>query len=172
LPRCGERFAPSKLLYPIAQKDYETDPAIRSNWRALKGALEEAIMWTIFGYSAPQSDRGAVDLLHEAWGGWEKRHLEQVEMIDIKPEDELRETWSRFVHTHHYQVHADFYDSSIANHPRRTGEAYWSQYMDAQFIESNPLPRTADFADLWSWFEPLIAAEARSESETDRSGAT
>jgi hypothetical protein len=163
--RCGGSFASSKLLYPIAQKDYETDPAIRSEWQALKEALKAAFMLTIFGYSAPQSDRGAVDLLHEAWGGWEKRHLEQVEMIDIKPEEELRETWSRFVHTHHYQVHADFYDSWIANHPRRTGEAYWSQYMDVRFIEPHRVPRTGSFPDLWSWFDPLVAAETASGTE-------
>jgi hypothetical protein len=81
-------------------------------------------------------------------------------MIDTKPEEELRETWSRFVHTHHYQFHADFYDSWIANHPRLTGEAYWSQYMDARFIEPHRVPRTASFPDPWSWVDPLIVAEA------------
>ncbi len=80
-------------------------------------------------------------------------------MIDIKPEDELFETWRPFVHTHHYQVHNDFYESWIPNHPRRTGEAYWSQYFDVKFIESNPVPRTGNLADLWAWFQPLVAAE-------------
>lgn len=163
--RCGQPFAPRKLLYPIAGKDYDTDPAIQSSWRAVRWAFENAFMVTFFGYGAPRSDRGAVELLHEAWGGWQQRNMEQVEIIDIKEEDELLETWRPFVHTHHYEVHTDFYDSWIANHPRRTGEAYKSQYLDARFIESNPVRRTSELTDLWSWFEPLVAAEARAKAE-------
>jgi hypothetical protein len=159
--RCGQPFVPGKLLYPIAEKNYDTDPAIQSSWLAVKWAFENAFMVTFFGYGAPQSDRGAVDLLHEAWGGWQKRDMEQIEMIDIRQEDELLRTWRPFVHTHHYEVHTDFYESWIANHPRRTGEAYWSQYLDARFIENNPVPRTGSFGELWAWFEPLVAAEAR-----------
>ena len=64
-----------------------------------------------------------------------------------------------FIHTHHYEIHTDFYNSWIANHPRRSGEAYWNQYMEACFIENNPIPRTNDFDELWSWYRPLIDAE-------------
>lgn len=162
--RCGQPFVPGKLLYPIAEKDYDTDPAIQSSWRAVKCAFEHAFMVTFFGYGAPQSDRGAVDLLHEAWGGWQQRNMEQVEIIDIKEHDELLETWRPFVHTHHYDVHTDFYESWIANHPRRTGEAYKSQYLDVRFIENNPVLRTRNLAELWSWFEALVAAEARAKT--------
>jgi hypothetical protein len=158
--RCGQPFSPVRLLYPIAEKDYETDPAIQSSWRAVKWAFENAFMVTFFGYGAPQSDRGAVDLLREAWGGWQQRNMEQIEIIDIKGENELLETWRPFVHTHHYEVHTDFYDSWIASHPRRTGEAYTSQYLDVRFIESNPVLRTSNLSELWAWFEPLVAAEA------------
>jgi hypothetical protein len=165
--RCGQPFAVGKLLYPIAEKDYENDPAIQSSWRSVKWAFENAFMVTFFGYGAPQSDRGAVDLLHQAWGGWEQRDMEQVEIIDIRQEDELLETWRPFVHTHHYEVHMDFYDSWIANHPRRTGEAYKSQYLDARFIENNPVLRTGSLAELWAWFGTLVAAEA--QAKTDRS---
>lgn len=159
--QCGQPFVPGKLLYPIAVKDYETDPAIQSSWQSVRWAFENAFMVTVFGYGAPQSDRGAVDLLQEAWGGWRQRDMEQVEIIDIRQEEDLLETWRPFVHTHHYDVHTDFYDSWIANHPRRTGEAYKSQYFDARFIENNPVPRTGSFGELWTWFEALVAAEAR-----------
>ena len=56
-------------------------------------------MVTFFGYGAPKSDRGAIDLLHEAWGGWQQRDMEQIEFIDIKGEQELLDTWRPFVHT-------------------------------------------------------------------------
>lgn len=165
--RCGQPLIPSKLLYPIAKKDYTVDPAIQSAWRAVEWAFENAFMVTFFGYGAPQSDRGAVDLLHRAWGGSQQRDLEQVEIIDIKQEDELREKWSPFVHTHHYEVHTDFYESWIAKHPRRTGEAYRSQYLDARFIDDNPVPKTDTLAELWAWFGPLVAAEARAKTDRD-----
>lgn len=163
--RCGQPFVASKLLYPIAEKDYQTDPAIHSSWRAVKWAFENAFMVTFFGYGAPRSDRGAVDLLQDAWGGWQKRNMEQIELIDIRREDELLETWSPFVHTHHYEVHTDFYESWIANHPRRTGEAYKSQYLDVRFIENNPVPRTASFGELWAWFGPLVEVEGSAEAK-------
>ena len=51
-------------------------------------------MLTIYGYSAPQSDVEAIQIMKEAWGIVEDRDLEEVEIIDIKSEDELRETWN------------------------------------------------------------------------------
>ena len=157
--RCGEELRPVRLLYPIREKDYETDRAVSSVWDAVKVAFAKAFMVTIFGYSAPQSDRGAVELLRGAWGGAQERSLEQFEIIDIKNEEPLVESWKEFIHTHHYEIHTDFYDSWIANHPRRTGEAYWNQYMEAAFIDNNPVARPNTLQELWRWFGPLIAAE-------------
>jgi hypothetical protein len=163
-PRCGRPFAPSKLLYPIGEKDYHRNPMIRDAWRGFQDALENAFMLTIFGYNAPVSDRSAMDLLRGAWGNWQGRDLEQVEIVDIKPEDTLVATWADFIHTHHYEVHADFYDCWIANHPRRTGEAYLNQYIEAKWIEANPLPKAASFPDLWKWFQPLLEVENREQN--------
>ncbi len=66
--RCGEELRPVRLLYPIREKAYETDRAVSSAWDAVKAAFAKAFMVTIFGYSAPQSDFGAVELLRGAWG--------------------------------------------------------------------------------------------------------
>ena len=165
--RCEQLFEPVGLLYPIREKNYERHPAIRSAWQAVRWAFENAFMVTIFGYGAPQSDHGAIDLLQDAWGGWKKRNMEQFEIIDIKKEQELLDSWQPFIHTHHYQVHTDFYESWIANHPRRTGEAYWNQYMEVAFIENNRVPQTESFEELWSWYKPLIEAE---HSATERQG--
>ena len=159
--RCGNPFSAGHLLFPTAKKDYESDPAIRSSWNAVKGAFKSAFMVTVFGYSAPKADLAAVELLNEAWGGWRNREMEQFEIIDIRKEDELTAEWDRFIHSHHYEVHSSFADSWIAKHPRRTGEAYFSQYYEAQFINSNPAPLTDDFEALWAWFKPLTVAEAQ-----------
>ncbi len=118
-------------------------------------------MITVFGYGAPKSDVSAIDLMKAAWGDVNSRYMEQTEIVDIREEDDLRETWEPFIHTHHYEVHDNFYDSWIANHPRRTGEAYINQYIDAMFIDNNPVPKDLDFPELWDWFEKLQKVEER-----------
>lgn len=121
--------------------------------------LKHTFMVSIFGYGAPVSDASAIDLLKNAWGSVNDRSFEELEVIDVRDEDDLRETWSPFIHTHHYRVEDSFYDSWIANHPRRTGEAYLNQFMKAQFIENNPLPKSANFDELWAWYDQLQEVE-------------
>ncbi len=159
--KCGKAFEASSLLYPVASKPYDDEPAISDAWRMATASLKHAFMVTIFGYSAPRSDRSAIKLLLDAWGGSEERSMEQFEIIDVRPEDELIESWARFIHTHHYEVHLSAYDSWLFNHPRRTGEAYLNQYLNAMFIEANPLPRDSSFDELWTWLKPLFDREHR-----------
>lgn len=157
----GKLFTPSRLLYPISEKNYHLDGFISTQWQELAQSIQNAFMLTIFGYGAPKSDVSAVDLLKTAWGNKNKydRNLEQTEIIDIKPESELHDTWEPFIHTHHYNAHSNFFDSWIAKHPRRTGEAYLNQYIDAMFIEDNPAPKTESFDELWDWFDTLHKVE-------------
>jgi hypothetical protein len=78
-------------------------------------------MVTVFGYSAPKSDTAAVGLFLDAWGGGQKRMLEQFEIIDVRAAGELRKAWSNFICDEHYQIHSDYFDSWLAKHPRRSG---------------------------------------------------
>ena len=156
---CGKLLTPTKLLYPVGEKNYHLDEFISRQWATLADVLKHAFMITIFGYGAPTSDASAIDLLKSAWGNINDRSFEESEIIDIRTEDDLRETWAPFIHTHHYRVEKDFYDSWVANHPRRTGEAYWNQFFEAKFIENNPLPANATFPELWDWFQQLQDVE-------------
>lgn len=156
---CEKTLSPSRLLYPIEQKNYTNDPFISLEWQALQSYLKKAYIVTVFGYNAPQSDIKAVELMQQAWGKWEERSLEQIEIIDIKEEDDIVKTWDSFIHTHHYDVHKNFFDSWIAKHPRRTCEAMWSQNMDVKFIDENPVPKGVDLNSLWEWYQPLIGVE-------------
>lgn len=158
-PVCRRPFEASRLLYPIASKDYASDAFIKAEWDGLRGALASAFAITVFGYGAPTSDVEAISLMKAAWGDVNKRELEQTEIIDIRPEDDLTSTWAPFIHSHHYDIHSSFAESWIAQHPRRSCEALWAQNLDVRFVENNPLPATNDLAELQGWFTELLKAE-------------
>jgi len=161
---CGRPFTPARLLFPVEHKDYDTDPGIRAAWQAARRVLKDTYMPTVFGYSAPATDVEAFRLLKEGWGKIGEREMEQTEIIHRPGADtrKLVEKWEPFIHTHHYELHDSFYTSWLGKHPRRSGEAFLSQYVDAKFIEDNPIPQgITDLAELVAWFEPLIEAERR-----------
>lgn len=158
-PACDKPFQSSRLLYPVTHKNYSSDPYISAEWDAVRDFLKSAYVVTVFGYSAPTSDKEAVDLLQAAWGKAADRKFEQFEMIDIKSDEELRRTWDTFVHTHHYETTTDFYESMLPRFPRRTCEALWKQTMEVKFLEPASFPRTAGFPGLYSWLKPLVDEE-------------
>lgn len=159
--QCKKAFTPSQLLFPITNKNYMNDPFISQEWNYLKWALKSAYMVTIFGYGAPDSDIEAIKLFKEAWGSPEQRELEEIEIIDIDSESNLSKKWETFIFSHHYQIHKNFYESFIANHPRRTCEAMWNQLMEVKFIKDHPLPRNCNFKELITWLEPLLMVERK-----------
>jgi hypothetical protein len=160
--RCGELFEPSRLLFPVERKNYQDGGLIEREWQAMRHYLKHCFMFTIFGYSAPTTDVEAIDLLRKGWGDPSERNMEQTEIIN-RPgldEDGLRNTWKPFIHTHHYEIHDSFYGSWLGNHPRRSGEAYFNQYIEAKFISDNPIPSNLEgLRELVDWFAPLRAAE-------------
>lgn len=132
-PDCGKPFDPAPLLYPVAHKNYAADPYILDNWKAIQNKLKRAYLVTIFGYSAPKTDVEAIALMKGAWGAVEERNLEDFEFIDICDEDSLIANWQEFIHSHHYQVHKDFFSSSLAQHPRRTTVELFDRTMNSMF---------------------------------------
>jgi len=168
--KCGAELTKSPLLYPVKQKDYQTDPAIAEHWRMLERALQSAWALTIFGYGAPKTDVEAVRLMEKAWGDVDNRELEQTEIVDVRTEDDLTNTWAPFIHTHHYTVHNTFYDSYIARFPRRSGEALWAQLMECQWLDPHVFPKDADFTELYDWLQPRVDAERDAGEQEDGQG--
>jgi len=159
--KCKMPLSKSKLLYPIDKKDYNADPFIESSWDRVKSCLESAYMFTIFGYGAPSSDIEAVDLLSKGWGGKYKRSMEQIEVIDTVDEDALCERWDRFIHTHHYDTHNDFYSSMIGKCSRRSADASFGANYDCIEWEEYPIPKDASWDQLDEWIKPYIEEENR-----------
>lgn len=133
---CGEPFDPAPLLYPVTHKNYAADPYIQDNWKAIQNKLKRAYLVTVFGYSAPKTDVEAIALLKEAWGTVNERNLEDFEFIDICDEDTLISSWQEFIHSHHYQVHKNFFSSSLAQHPRRTTVELFDRTMNCMFTKA------------------------------------
>ena len=95
--------------------------------------LKRARMSTVFGYSAHRTDSAAVAIFKDAWGETEKRALEQIEILDIKPETELVETGNDYIHTHHYEIHSSFFDSFIAKFPRQSCEKIFAMASNCEY---------------------------------------
>jgi hypothetical protein len=170
----GDEFAPIPLLYPVTRKNYNQSEFITHEWGRLKVWLEGAKRFTIFGYGAPVTDVEAVDLMGSAWGDPRQRSMEQIEIIDIQPEEVLADRWQRFIHTHHYECFDSYFQSSLALFPRRTGERFVHQFTPATpgeaFQEANPVPQRFDTLEaLWEWDKPLLDAEDR-KTESMRKG--
>lgn len=159
-------FEPTKLLYPVDKKNYNSDEFIKGQWDALSEELKIAERVTVFGYSAPVSDVEAIDLLQNAWGSVDQRAMEEFELIDVRPEEEVKQSWNSFIHSHHYHYASNYFDSSLALHPRRTVESYhhWSMPFTPSdaFQDGNRIPTNfTSIEQLWDWHQPLIEAEKK-----------
>lgn len=147
--RCGKPLAPTKLLFPIKNKDYASDTAISKSWKSLNNALEVAYMVTIFGYSAPKSDVEAIAMLKKAWGAVKDRNFEEIEIVDLRDEDEVIESWDDFIHTHHYSYHSNFFTTTIGRCPRRSCEATFDRLMMNHWLKLDKgFKPDMDFSDI------------------------
>ncbi len=172
-----KEFVPTKLLYPISQKKYNEDEFISTQWKSIQFFLSKeykAVRATIFGFGAPATDVEAVKLLNDAWGTGNERVMEQFEIIDISPEEELRNKWNGFICETHYDIADSYFKSSLAYNPRRTSEAYFSAYTpltpSEAFRQANPIPQNLrTIQELWDWHKPLIEAESKAKAKQDES---
>jgi NAD-dependent SIR2 family protein deacetylase len=161
-PECDKKLIPTQLLYPITVKNYDNDSFIRTEWKVLKNGLRNAMTLTIFGYSAPHTDKEAVDLMKTAWDK-DNKFIERVEIIDIKNKDIIWEQWDAFIIRTYCDHEEDYYESRISCYPRRTCEALLAQTLHGQWVENNHLPLDANFDELVNWITPLVEAENKME---------
>ena len=165
----GHQYLPTRLLYPVTQKGYNSDEFIKREWDRLRWWLKQAKRITIFGYSAPNTDVEAIELMSSAWGDPRQRNLEQIELIDVLPGDMLTQRWHRFIYPGHYDYCTNYFQSVLSRFPRRTGERFMHQFLpsteDEAFQEPNPVPARFDTLEaMWEWHRPLVEAENKHEA--------
>lgn len=158
-PKCGKTLQPLKLLFPIKNKNYSNDIVIKKAWNDFRRHLQQAYMITIFGYSAPKSDVEAIKIMKEAWGDVSKKNMEEIEIIDIKDENTVRELWSEFIHSHHYSYHTNFFDTTLAKYPRRSCEATFDRLMNCYFLNEDGFKENMTFDDIYKKTFNLITEE-------------
>ena len=159
-PKCGVAFNDIPLLYPVEKKGYSSDPYIAESWKNARWFFKEAFLLTIFGYSGPDSDRDAVDLLKNAWMARSDRTFEHVEVVDIAPKEDLEDRWSRFTPTHHLHIRRDYHESFIARCPRRSSEAVGYTMRTGMPRPDFPLPETDDLKELQDQVRNIAKSEA------------
>lgn len=156
---CGDPLTPTQLLYPVRQKNYFGNPFIKSQWDCLRQYLERAYFLTIFGYSAPRTDIGARELMLEVWKENPSLPLAEIDIIDIRPRQEVEPAWNEFFYSHHYMIGNDILRSYLFQHPRRSCDAFYSATMLNSPWPDNPFPVFNDLTELQAWVAPLVGEE-------------
>ena len=152
---------PTKLLYPVEQKDYNTDTFIAECWKMTTDYLAEAYYVTIFGYSAPLTDVEARNLLLRAWQENPTRELAQLNIVDIREPSEVERSWANFIEGIHGGASQIFSDDFLLRHPRRTCEAFGSATLqqDPWHEDRFPLLGAISLTELEAWIKPFIEEE-------------
>jgi len=158
-PICNKKFTPSRILFPIKKKNYNEDPFIQSEWEAMNFYLDNSFIFSIFGYSAPTTDIEARRLMLYAWTRNKQRILNEIEIIDIKPKNEVKENWSTFIYKDHGGIYKKPRNTILFRHPRRSCESWGDAIMQCDPWNEMNLPKFKRLENLQNWVKPLIKEE-------------
>jgi hypothetical protein len=150
---------PTKLLYPVENKDYNSDEFVADQWARAVDALSQAYYVTIIGYSAPKTDVEAKSLLLAAWRDNSTRTLAQFSIIDIRDAQEVEASWADFLHGVHGGASSDPLKQYLMMHPRRTCEAFAFATLQQQPWKEDRYFEVKSINDLEAWIKPLIDEE-------------
>ena len=94
------------------------------------------------------------------------REGKEIEIIDIKQEDEVINSWEDFIYTHHYSYHRTFFETTLGKYPRRSCEATFDRLMNSIFLRGDKgFKEEMSFSDIYSFLQPLLEDEIIVENE-------
>jgi len=158
-PICSRPLRSGRLFFPDFDKDYTQDSLVQRDWDVTVERLKKAFHLTIFGYSGPATDYKARELLLSGWGETPLRSVSHIEIIDIEKDEVLRERWKEFIPFQHDMVTPDYWCSTIAHWPRRTGEYKLSASLYGIPSEEIGPIHTKFLSELQDWHRRLGDAE-------------
>jgi hypothetical protein len=157
--RCKNRFGPSRLLYPVSQKNYSSDEFLSSEWENLQNHLKHAYFITVFGYGAPVTDAEARKLMLDVWAENTTRDLAQIDIIDIKLREEVKENWQDFIVRENYSIQPHLFNTYLSIHPRRSCDAFAMATLQQSPWADNNFPKGLSLKELQDWVKPLAEEE-------------
>ncbi len=156
---CGERFTPSRILFPIKNKNYNKNLFIESEWQTLSIYLDNSFIFSIFGYSAPTTDVEARKLMKSAWTKNKRQQSNEIDIIDIRPREKVEENWDGFIYKGHGGIFDDVRDTQSFRYARRSCESWGDAIFQCDPWSENNLPKFTSLAELQNWVKPLIDEE-------------
>ena len=159
--RCAKPLTPTRLLYPVKQKDYSSDAFIKNEWATVGLFLKHAYMVTIFGYSAPTTDIEARTLMLDKWLANASIELAQISIVDVRGRADLEAAWRDFFVRQNYGICDDVLDTFQFCHPRRSCDALAMANLQQQPWSENRFPRFKELWRLHQWIQPLLDEEER-----------
>lgn len=160
VPVGADSFRPSRLLYPVEKKDYNSDPFTKDQWDMALWHMQHAYYVTIFGYSAPKTDVEARDLLLKAWRENTTRTLAEFDVVDIADRANVEASWSEFIVRTHGSIWPSMDNNYLMRHPRRSCEAFAFATLQQTPWHEDPFPKVSTLNELEEWVRPLLAEEA------------
>lgn len=160
-PKCGKKLKMPRLLFPVAKKNYSQNVFIKNSWSEFESYLERACIVTIWGYSAPDSDVDAKQMMLKAFSS-NFRKLDQIEVIDIADENVIYDKWRPFIKetNYHIKVHKSIMESLVAEFPRRSVDGYVKRYFENWWNGSTiELKECNTFDELAVLMKPLLINE-------------
>ncbi len=103
--------------------------------------------------------------MREVWSQNTTNTLAEVELIDVKPRDDLLASWQGFITRQHYITQKDFETSYCSWHPRRSCEALAFATLQNDPWPDNWLPHFGTLAELQAWVGPIVEEEDRYDED-------
>ena len=141
--RKGNVLQPSKLLFPVGKKDYSSDVFIKNQWDEFINDISRTSYLSIFGYSAPVTDKDALSAIEKAFSNNSHKEYAQIEIININPSTTA---WENIIIGNHFDSCESFFDSKLNSFPRRTSEYLWEKTMECKIFDYTK--KANDFKDL------------------------
>lgn len=133
-PICNKEFKSVPLLYPIKNKNYANQEFIKTQWDLLEKYLAKASIVSIYGYSAPISDKEAIDIFKRSYVNVSnKRPLDIIEIIESPNFDEktISKAWLGLANiaSRHLKLRRCIFESYMFLNPRRSLEFVKKEYL-------------------------------------------
>lgn len=132
-PNCFKELSDMKLLFPVHRKNYYDGEIIQNEWTEAKRALSRAAGVTVFGYSAPETDFEAYNLLKDSYKMSNIATIAPFSIINLKEaEEEQRNKWSDIYDKHMVDFHETFCESLLWSAPRVSLESLFDARLQQQ----------------------------------------